>query len=203
MADGPAPVAAPPAPRLTLPPDAAAALRTAYGQAGVILEYGSGGSTVVAAELPGRVVFAVESDRAWLTGMERYFEANPPAADVRLHHGDIGPTRDWGHPADDRRFRRWPSYPLSVWDRPDFLHPDVVLIDGRFRVACLLTVAFRCARPVTVLFDDYLNRRTYHAVEPFLAPAGFAGRMAVFAVAPTPVPADRLGWVMNFYMRPV
>lgn len=199
MADGPPA----PAPRLTLPPEAAQALSDAYADARVILEYGSGGSTVLAAGMAGRTVFAVESDAAWLRAMRAYFDANPPAADVRLHHADIGPTRDWGHPADARRMRRWPGYALSVWDRDDFLHPDVVLIDGRFRVACLLTVAFRCTRPVTVLFDDYRGRKVYHGVEDMLRPAGFAGRMARFEVEPTAVPVDRLGWVMNYFYRPV
>lgn len=179
------------------------ALADAYADAGVILEYGSGGSTVLAAGMAGRTVFSVESDAAWLREMRAYFIANPPAADLRLHHGDIGPTRDWGHPLDDRRMRRWPGYALSVWDREDFLHPDVVLVDGRFRVACLLTVAFRCTRPVTVLFDDYRGRKVYHGVEEMLRPAGFAGRMARFEVEPTAVPADRLGWVMTYYFRPV
>jgi hypothetical protein len=190
------------APRLTMPPEAAAALAEAYAAAEVILEYGTGGSTVLAAGLPGRTIFAVESDAAWLAGMQAYFDANPPAADVRLHHADIGPTRAWGHPADARGMRRWPAYALSVWDRDDFLHPDVVLIDGRFRVACLLTVAFRCTRPVTVLFDDYRGRKVYHGVEAMLRPAGFTGRMARFEVAPMAVPADRLGWVMNYFYRP-
>lgn len=200
MADG---VREPALPRLTQPPEVAFALAAAYEDAGTILEYGTGGSTVLAAALPGRTVFAVESDAAWLADMSAFFAAHPPAADLRLHHADIGPTREWGHPADDRRIRRWPSYALSVWDRPDFLHPDVVLIDGRFRVACLLTTAFRCTRPVTVLFDDYRSRPVYHAVEEFLRPAGFEGRMARFEVTPTPVPAERLSWVMNFYFRPV
>ena len=59
----------PPAPRLTLPPEAAVALADAYADAGVILEYGSGGSTVLAAGMAGRTVFSVESDAAWLREM--------------------------------------------------------------------------------------------------------------------------------------
>ena len=48
-------------PELTLPEAEAALLRETYDRAGVILEYGSGGSTVLAAEQPGKTVPSVES----------------------------------------------------------------------------------------------------------------------------------------------
>ena len=51
-------------PTLTLPEAEAALITAAYDKAEVILEYGSGGSTVLAADL-GKKVVAVESDRDW------------------------------------------------------------------------------------------------------------------------------------------
>ncbi|MFA7434000.1 MAG: hypothetical protein WCZ72_09850 [Gemmobacter sp.] len=189
-------------PVLTMPEAEAVALDAAYRGAGVILEYGSGGATALAAGMPGKTVFSVESDAEWLAGMEAWFAANPPAATVHLHHADIGRTGEWGHPASERGFRRWPGYPLSVWERGDFRHPDVVLIDGRFRVACLLTVAFRIDRPVVALFDDYLNRKPYHRVEEFVKPAGMVGRMAWFELQPTAFPVERMGRILEFYTRP-
>ncbi|MBD3764696.1 MAG: hypothetical protein IE927_08180 [Rhodobacterales bacterium] len=191
------------APPLTLPPEEARALRSAYAGADTILEYGSGGSTVLAAGMAGKTVFSVESDAGFLTRLQDWFAANPPAARLHLHHADIGPTADWGRPADESAFRKWPGYPISVWDRADFVHPDVVLIDGRFRVACLLTTAFRILRPVVALFDDYAPRRAYHAVETLLRPAAMVGRMARFDLVPLAVPADRLAWVLRFYGQPV
>ncbi|MBI1217417.1 MAG: hypothetical protein GC186_02615 [Rhodobacteraceae bacterium] len=193
--------AAPTRPALTMPPAEAEALRAAYAGAGTILEYGSGGSTVLAAEMPGKAIHSVESDADWVAMMRAWFAENPPASQPVLHHADIGPTRDWGHPADDSGFRRWPGYALSVWDRPDFQHPDVVLVDGRFRVACLLVTAFRITRPVTALFDDYAGRRFYHGVEDFLRPSALIGRMARFDLVPQPVPADRLGWIISYFTR--
>ncbi|MBW6505628.1 MAG: hypothetical protein K0B00_02625 [Rhodobacteraceae bacterium] len=189
-------------PRLTLPPDEAAALARAYGAAGVILEYGSGGSTVLAAEMPGKRVFSVESDKEWLGGMARWFAANPPKAELVLHHADIGPTGPWGKPLDDASFRKWPGYPNSVWDRPDFVHPDVVLVDGRFRAACFATVALRITRPVTVLVDDYIDRPPYHEVETLAPRAEMIGRMARFELAPQPFPAQRMAWLLGLFLRP-
>ncbi|MFN3937481.1 MAG: hypothetical protein ACK4KW_07860 [Gemmobacter sp.] len=191
-------------PVLMMPPDEAGAVRAAYDGAGTILEYGCGGSTAMAAEMTGKTVFSVESDATWLGRMRRWFEANPPRADrVVLHHADIGPTRDWGHPADESRIRRWPGYANSVWDHPGFEHPDVVLIDGRFRAACLITVALRIVRPVLALFDDYRDRKPYHRVEELVRPSGMIGRMARFDLEPRPVPADRLGWIASLYLRPL
>ncbi|GGE03411.1 hypothetical protein SAMN05421774_101624 [Gemmobacter megaterium] len=201
--DGAAPAAVQQRPELTLPQAEAALVRATYDQAGVILEYGSGGSTVMAAEMPGKTVFSVESDHGWLTMMEGWFAANPPASTVRMHHGDIGPTGAWGRPADETTFRKWPGYALSVWDRPDFVQPDVVLIDGRFRAACLMTVALRTTRPVTVLFDDYTERKPYHTVETLLPRAGTVGRMVRFEVAPMALPPERLQWLVGLYQRPL
>ena len=190
------------APVLTLPPQEAEALRAAYQAAGVILEYGSGGSTVVAGSLPGRRVFAVESSAPWMTKMERWFAANPPQARVTLHHGNIGKTKDWGFPVDAKAVTRWPSYPISVWDREDFQHPDVVLIDGRFRLACALTVLFRITRPLVVLIDDYLDRPGYKKIETLTGAPDMAGRMARFQFTPMALPPADMQWIMAAYANP-
>ena len=189
-------------PLLTLPEAEAGALRSAYEAAGVVLEYGSGGSTVLAAEMPGKRVFSVESDRAWADGMQGWFAANPPASPVDLHWVDIGPTKDWGAPVGDKGWRRYHHYPLSVWERADFRHPDVVLIDGRFRVACLLTVLYRITRPVVALFDDYKDRKFYHRVEMFAEPVAFVGRMARFELEPRAFPVKDMTRIFDFFTRP-
>lgn len=184
-----------------MPEAEAECLAQAYRAASVVLEYGSGGSTILASDM-GKTVFSVESDKSWLTKMEDWFAGHKPKGRVVLHHGDIGPTGKWGMPQAPRSFRSWPSYPLAVWDRPDFEQPDVVLIDGRFRPACMLATAFRTTRPVQVLFDDYAERPAYHAIEEMFRPVALHGRMAEFRIEPTAIPADRLEWVMSFFLRP-
>ena len=189
-------------PKLTLPAAEAAAVRDAYAQVAVILEYGSGGSTVLAAEMPDKTIFSVESDATWLDSMQAYFVAHPPVSQPFLHFGEIGPTRAWGHPKDETAFRKWPGYPLSVWDLSNFLQPDIVLIDGRFRAACFLTCLFRSTKPMTVLWDDYSDRPFYHRVEDLVKPVEMIGRMARFEISPIPLPVDRLAWVIETYLRP-
>ena len=93
-------------PVITLPPAEEAAVRHHYGLARVILEYGSGGSTVIASELPGKLIFSVESDVKWLAGMQGYFEANQAASPVVMHHGKVGRTKSWGFPQTEEQFRK-------------------------------------------------------------------------------------------------
>lgn len=189
-------------PKLTLPPREASAVREAYSAAQVILEYGSGGSTVLAGEVGTATVFSVESDADWAAKMERWFEANPPLGRVILHYADIGPTKEWGLPANNRNVRKWPGYPNSIWDRPDFEHPDTVLIDGRFRLACFLTVLFRASRPVKVLWDDYAGRRRYHNAERLCRPVALHGRMAEFYMEPQRLAPEDLPWVAEAFVAP-
>ena len=62
-------------PKLTLPRAEADWLRQHYAEARVILEYGSGGSTVLAGEQLGAHVFSVESDLGWAADLQDWFDA--------------------------------------------------------------------------------------------------------------------------------
>jgi hypothetical protein len=190
------------APDVTFPKDIEDFVRGQYKSAEHILEYGSGGSTVIAGQNTKGSVLSVESDLAWANMMKAWFVANPPTCKVRVHHVDIGPTKEWGWPESTAGFRNWPGYANSVWDVKRFRQPDMVLIDGRFRLACFLTVLFRTKTKVTVLWDDYTDRPQYHCAEDLLKPVAFVGRMAVFEVQPTAVPSDRLGWIAESYLKP-
>jgi hypothetical protein len=184
---------------LTLPDAEAAFLRDHYARASNILEYGSGGSTVLATTL-GKRVISVESDKDWAARLAaELLRVGYPSV---LHHVDIGPTKEWGRPRDASGAARYHRYALSVWDRPDLGEPDLVLIDGRFRAACLAAVMLRARRPTTVLFDDYVPRRYYHAVERLARKEETIGRMARFTVTPGPIPPDMLTEVLGWFADP-
>ena len=188
-------------PELTFPEDEASLLRRLFAQASVVLEYGSGGSTVLAAELAKGIVISVESDRSWAETLSTWFVDNPPKADLRLHTVDIGETKKWGRPVGNASWQKFHRYPISVWDRDDFVHPDVVLIDGRFRAACWLTCMLRCTQPMTVLVDDYVDRPSYHTVEHFLMPTEIVGRMARFDMTPTPFSPEDMALIFEAFTR--
>ena len=169
---------------LTLPDAEAALLRHHLAAARVVLEYGSGGSTLLAAGMPGKLVLSVESDRDWAIAMQAELDAAALPSPAIVQHVDIGPTGAWGRPLDAQHWPRFHRYALTIWDAPHFRHPDLVFIDGRFRPACFAATCLRITRPVTVLFDDYAEREAYHIVERIATPVEMAGRMARFTLAP-------------------
>ncbi len=184
-------------PELTLPVEEAARVRAAYEAADVILEYGSGGSTVLGARMPGKLVLTVESDFNWALDLQGWLDqANLPSAAI-VHYQDIGQTGSWGRPVDCCDWRKFHHYPTKIWDAPFFRHPDVVLIDGRFRPACFATVALCIKKPVTVLFDDYRDRALYHAVEEISPPVAIIGRMAEFHLNPRVFSGEDFGYLMS------
>ena len=156
-----------------------------YKMARVILEYGSGWSTVQAAKMPGKLVISVESDHDWLLRLTAVLDAANHPSPAILHRVNIGQIGKWGRPVDDTAWRKFATYPLGVWSARYFRHPDVVLIDGRFRPACFGAVLLGMKAPVRVLFDDYVHRPVYHMVENFAKPTMLSGRMAVFNLSPT------------------
>jgi len=152
------------------------------------LEYGSGGSTVVAARLAKPFV-SVETDRFYLKSVRKKIGVLSPRQ--ILVHADIGLTGPFGVPlrsnrSTARRLTKWADYPETPWRFvPTHDSPDLILIDGRFRVASALTCCIHLvASPsVRMLVDDYSGRPHYHVIEQYAQLAGMAGRMAVFQPA--------------------
>ena len=150
------------------------------------LEYGNGGSTIVAAK--SRVRFkTVDSDPFFLRAVENKIttEYGTPGGD--FIYCNIGMTHLWGVPifkrlSADRR-NRWRRYPLAPWlDHDASFLPDLVLIDGRFRVACALATIKYLTDKVSfeILVDDYAPRPEYREIEKYAELSSMQGRMAVF-----------------------
>jgi hypothetical protein len=188
-------------PVLTFSSEVSEWVRDIYAQSDVILEYGSGGSTVMAAEMPGKTIFSVESDKRWARNLNKYLVSNDLPSKVMMHYVDVGRTGKWGSPIDSKRFRRYHMYPLSIWDHPEFRQPDVVMIDGRFRVACALTTMFRCQKNTLILFDDYKNRRGYHMIDDYLEPKEIRGNTALFETGKTAISSNDLTKIIGTFSR--
>ncbi|MEP5154314.1 hypothetical protein [Planktotalea sp.] len=188
-------------PELTFEPKVGRFVKQHYEQANVILEYGSGGSTVLASEMPDKVIYSIESSRVWTKMMRTWFEHAQPVSMPMLKHVNIGPTGKWGSPKDASRFQSYHLYPLSIWDADSFRHPDVILVDGRFRVACALTAMLRCTKKTTLLFDDYESRKGYHVIEDFLEKEAVVGNMAQFTVRESALTREKLTEVIGMFAR--
>lgn len=154
---------------------------------GTYLEFGMGGSTVLAAMHGVRFV-SVDSDPYFMRAVRKKIKDNGHDDPERQSfiHGDVGPTEAWGtpvlHRATPARVQRWRRYIDAPWaamkDKPG---PYLVLVDGRFRVACALAAAKNLdAAQTQILIDDYTEREHYRAVERHLELRRRCGRMALF-----------------------
>lgn len=184
-----------------MPPTERDFVKDAYEDARVILEYGSGGSTLMAARMPDKVIISVESDPDWAEKVRAQIEAAGCPSPAIVHHVDIGPTGPWGLPKSGAAWRNFQRYSMSVWDEPFFQQPDVILIDGRFRAACLMAAVLRTKRRVTVLFDDYTVRPAYRTVERLLGRPRTIGRLAVFQIVPGMVTMSDMPEVIEHFFR--
>ncbi len=165
--------------------ESAAYFRAQLESARSYLEYGSGGSTVLASRFVHTLV-SVDSDGAFLGSVRRRLAEDSSRAMTKLIHVNIGLTQDWGMPVftrpTRRRVRRWEDYPTAPWRylRSIAQQPDLILVDGRFRVACVLEslLSLSPLSNTRILLDDYRERPHYQVVEQF-ADVELVGRMAV------------------------
>jgi GT2 family glycosyltransferase len=147
-----------------------------YGQR--YMEFGMGGSTLIAARSGQREIVAVDSDQRWV---QRVRGQPAVAAAIRagrasLLHADLGPLGEWGFPSDQSGIANWPDYirlPWTEWETRG-RRPGLIFVDGRFRLACCLSVAvalgpWRAAgeSPRVLLHDFDAARPFYQTVMDF------------------------------------
>ncbi|MBV7482836.1 hypothetical protein [Bordetella sp. BOR01] len=162
-----------------------ALLAECLSKAEVFLEYGSGGSSVMASGSAVRKIYSVDSDQPFLQAVQaRIAQTGGDSSKYVPIYIDIGPTGAWGRPSDHGSAALWPAYVNEPWTtmKNHGEAPDLVLIDGRFRVASFLISALFAPAGCIILFDDYFDRPAYHVVEKYLKPVRAAGRMAQFVV---------------------
>jgi hypothetical protein len=148
----------------------------------VYLEFGSGGSTVRACQLAVPEIHTVETSKEFLDGVIAECQAVGYSGTLRTHFIDIGPTKAWGYPVSRNSTKHWPAYCIAPWKSLEAcgMSPDLILIDGRFRVAAFLYSLLMAKKGTTILFDDYEKRNHYHVVEQVIKPVKLLGRMAEF-----------------------
>jgi hypothetical protein len=132
------------------------------------LEYGSGGSTLLACSTSNiNIIHSVESDLGFINELSKEdpIVENIQNNRLKFHFANIGETGSWGIPSNKEKVHRWPLYPLMPFtDFKNQTNYDLVLIDGRFRVACAIAVALENPN-CTVLIHDYFKRPQYWILE--------------------------------------
>ncbi len=137
--------------------------KTSLATATRYFEFGVGGSTLMARDQASErrgpeMIVGVDTDPRWI---ERISTAAKHMESVTLLHIDIGPVGRWGYPINRQLDPRWPDFPRAISRVPNCRLFDLVLIDARFRMACLLEALLSCPPDVRVLFHDFGKRREY------------------------------------------
>ncbi len=130
----------------------------------VYFEYGSGGSTYQASTRKNiKTIYSVESDITWQKKLQEIIKI--PYINFIFNEMDTKPNT-WGNPGKNATNIQKINYSnhitkLSKEERDSI---DLVLIDGRFRVACCLKCYDAIKDNCLIVFDDFLNRPQYHIV---------------------------------------
>jgi hypothetical protein len=150
-----------------------------------VLEFGAGGSTTLALKLGVNRLVSVESDASWIERIKADDRAAQAVEDRRLTmlRADIGPIGFMGGPGKGSTRDRWPDYARTPWTQLDTGQLDLILIDGRFRVACILESILRAPPQTIIAVHDFWDRPEYHCVLPFLDLVDRCQTLGVFRVA--------------------
>jgi hypothetical protein len=124
----------------------------------IYLEYGSGGSTYYACKSSNiQEIYSVESDIKWIKKVQSLIQDLNKCKFIYI---DISSNGNWGKPGKNATNDQCKKYSDPI----DNSNIDLILIDGRFRVAC----ALKCFNINSlILFDDFLNRPKYHVILQF------------------------------------
>lgn len=179
------------------------ALVTQLKLATVGLEFGMGGSTLMAARLKVPFYHSVESDAGWVQRCSSHPAIHALIENDRFNlcHVDIGPVGAGGFPTDKSHASKWVNYHADVWDHMSNL-PDLVFIDGRFRLACALQAAARCAPGTSVLIHDYSDRPYYHEIEHFLEKGARVDTLQFFKVVRLPLTSTFMDCLSRAFLDP-
>lgn len=146
-------------------------------------EYGCGASTLWCANNSSVPILSVDTSADWIDHVR---EGAKRIAGLKMIHVDLGELGEWGRPIDYTRRAQFGDYINAPWTFA--VKPDLILVDGRFRVACFLQSLINAAPGATILFDDYTQRPHYHVIEEFVERDASLGTMARFIV---PTELDR------------
>jgi len=130
----------------------------------VYFEYGSGGSTYQASIRKNiKIIYSVESDIQWQKKLKQII--TNPNINYIYNEMDTQPNT-WGTPGKNATNIQKKNYSnqITKLSKEEQCSIDLVLIDGRFRVACCLKCYDIIKDDCLIAFDDFLDRPPYHIV---------------------------------------
>tara|TARA_Y200000002_G_scaffold382817_1_gene401472 strand:+ start:4633 stop:5271 length:639 start_codon:yes stop_codon:yes gene_type:complete len=141
-------------------------------------EYGCGESSTWMLKNTSSLVISVDTSKEWVEKVKT--KNKNYQSRLIINHVDLGKVGNWGRPLRYDKSSNFSDYTDYIWKQTE--KPNLVLVDGRFRVCCFLT-SLKFAKPGTkIIFDDYVNRPHYHFVEKYISRSNECGRQCLFVV---------------------
>jgi hypothetical protein len=126
----------------------------------VYVEFGCGGSTVLAAMTVTDKVISVDSDIQYINKVKEATANCKLHPDI--HYINIGPVGEWSTPTDSSFTNEWINYYSSVWNQISSRYADLFLVDGRFRVACFAQIYLNSHQGSIVAIHDFPSRHKHY-----------------------------------------
>jgi hypothetical protein len=152
----------------------------------IYVEFGSGGSTYLASVNTNiKYICTIESCLMWIDKVKEQESVQTRLAQQQIEfiHVDTGANpHNWGFPSNQNKKENWPLYSAAILKSNIYTTSDkiLVLIDGRFRVACAAQSACVVKPDSVICIHDYMNRSHYHVVDKFLEMIESIDTMAIF-----------------------
>lgn len=139
----------------------------------IYFEFGSGGSTNIASYYQLKT-YSVESDIKW---HEKLKKSGIIANYITINLN----TSSFGYPGNETNIKEWKKYIQSY--KKEY-NADIILIDGRFRVACALDIFTKIRNDTLVFIHDYEPRMEYHIIEKYYIKIKSWNSLALFLKRP-------------------
>ena len=146
------------------------------------LEYGSGSSTLLAKKLNKKFI-SIETDKSFYSFLK-------DKGINQVIYSDIGPTKYYSFPIlptyiIKKRVKKYADQINSMSKNLKFF-PDLILIDGRFRVYVAIQVIIFCIKNIyykktIIIIDDFKFRKEYHILKKLIK-IKLVGRFGVIKI---------------------
>ena len=145
-------------------------------------EYGSGSSTLLAKKLNKKFI-SVETDKSFYSFLKN-------KGINQIIYSDIGPTKYYSIPIlptfiIKKKVKEY-AYQISSMSNNFKFFPDLILIDGRFRVYVAIQVIIFCIKNIkynktVIIIDDFKFRKEYYILKKLIK-IKLVGRFGVIEI---------------------
>ena len=131
-------------------------------------EYGCGGSTLLASKLNNiENIECVDNIKEVIEFIQKnYINKRINSNTLNINYIDTnGDKNNWGRPLPNLPIKNYELYQSAI--KRCVFKPDLILIDGRFRVSCAINCLSVMTDDTILLIHDYTHRKEYHVLEDF------------------------------------